>query len=641
MPTDYRTLKPKSGQRPWPREDKLPGGDLRRDWWRMKGDECAQSIGATVTTLQKAQTERLRRLVAATRLYGTVDVPSRSTAAYARVQQSLTASRDKVTYNAVQEVVDTLVSRVGETKPRPYFLTSGGSYRQQRKAKKLNQWVEGVFYEEKCYDKGLDAFRDAAIGGDGYLHVYGAGGRVRIERVHASELWVDEVEAQYGYPRRMYRVKVVDRDSLIEAMPSHREAIEQAARVVDGVVQASQSVSDMVTVVEAWSLGTEDASGELHGGKHALALVSMSGGGHLLGEPDDWKHPVFPFARIQWCKRQMGYWSQGLAEQLQGDQLELNYELSLIQKSMRLAGSFKILRQAGSKVVKEHLSNEVGAIIDYVGAPPQYVTTQPIDPVYFANVDRIIERMRSRAGVNAMWTHGTKPQGLNSGVAIREMEDVESDRHRTTQRANDNLYLETAALVIAIGQEMASAGDLRAVRVPGKTSFASIDWARDIKRVKSDEFVMQCFPVSRLPRDPAGRLQTIQEYIQAGMITPRQGKRALDFPDIDGMESLDSAQEDLVTRNLDAIIDDGEYHPPEPTDDLQLSAEMVLEYIQRYRLLGLEDEKLALLHNYNDQVQTLLALAAPPVPPPGAPGAPLANPEPTPTTDLVPNTAAQ
>ena len=41
---------------------------------------------------------------------------------------------------------------------------------------------------------------------------------------------------------------------------------------------------------------------------------------------------------------------------------------------------------------------------------------------------------------------------------------------------------------------------------------------------------------------PAGRLATIQEYIQAGFITPRQGRRAIDFPDLETIESLGNSQ---------------------------------------------------------------------------------------------------
>lgn len=629
--TDYRDLKPKSGQKAH-RDDRTDvERGVRRDWWRLEDKECAQAIGATIEKLQKAQSARMRQQVISQRLYGSLSLPS--SGAYARVQLSASAQRDRITYNVCQEIVDTLTSRVGETKPRPYYLTSGGSYKQQRKARKLNQWVEGVFYEQKVYGIGLDAFRDGLIGGDGFLHVYGRLGRVCVERVLATELWIDEVEGQYGKPRNMHWVKLVDREELAGYFPGHREAIMRTSKDSRGTL--TESISDMVMVAESWHLGVEGKKGNLEGGKHVISLVTD---GTLLGAMDDWPHPWFPFARFSWCRRPMGYWSQGLCEQLQGDQIELNYELQMIQKSMRLAGSFKILRQAGSKVVKEHLNNDVGTIIDYVGQPPQYVTVQPLDPVWLQNPPAIIERARNKAGVSQMSAHGTKPAGLNSGVAIREMEDIESDRHRTTQRENDKMYLEVADMAVAIAGEMADQGELLPVRSPSKASFTAIDWNADIKGVKTDEFVMQCSPISRLPRDPSGKLQTIQEYIQAGMITQRQGRRVLDFPDLDTAESLANAKEDLIARNLDAIVDGEEYHPPEPTDDLALSKEMVLEYINRYRLLDLEDEKLDLLRTYNAQIKEMLDAAAAPMDPGAAPGGqPQANPMPPPTSELIPN----
>jgi hypothetical protein len=182
------------------------------------------------------------------------------------------------------------------------------------------------------------------------------------------------------------------------------------------------------------------------------------------------------------------------------------------------------------------------------------------------------------------------------------------------------------------------------VRVPGKSEFSVINWKKDIGTTDADEFVMQCYPVSRLPKDPSGQLQTVQEYMQAGFMTPREGRRLLDFPDLAAAESLANAQEDLLTMVLDKIIDgDGserDYTPPEPTDDLQMAKEMVLEYIQRYRLLGLEDEKLNLLRTFNSQIDTLTQAAAPPPPPAGvgAPGStPQAAPMPSPRSDLLPN----
>ncbi len=88
---------------------------------------------------------------------------------------------------------------------------------------------------------------------------------------------------------------------------------------------------------------------------------------------------------------------------------------------------------------------------------------------------------------------------------------------------------------------------------------------------------------------------------------------------------------------LDRIVDEGEYAPPEPTDDLQLAQELCLEYIQRYRLLGLEDERLDMLRAFNAQVGGMLDMIAPAMP---ASGAMAALPEAAPTSDLLPNMPA-
>lgn len=623
---DHRDLK-KVGE---PQADSQADNPQRR-WWSLRGADCASSIRSIVADLEKAQAARIRQAVVSSRLYGNLSLQGTAGASYARLLASQAAAKDRMTFNAIQSIVDTLVSQVGETKPRPYYLTSGGNYRQQRKAKKLSQFTDGVFYETKTYRKGPKCFRDGAIWGDGFMHVFARGGKLHHERVLGSELWIDEVEGQYGFPRNMHRQKVVDRDELAGAFPEMRKVIMETNRAADSNSSAG-NLSDMVTVVESWHLGAYDENGELKGGKHAIALPAS---GKMLVEPEDWEYDFFPFARIPWCERPVGYWSQGLCEQLQGEQIELNKELYLIQRSMQIAGTVKVLVPNGSKIVKESFNNEIGAIINYAGGKaPDFFCPEPIHPVYFENVNRIIERMYRKAGVFEMSASGKKPQGLDAGVAIREYKDTESERHKTAGEAYDDFYLTLAMLDRCLAKELKG----YKVRVPGKGAFRQIDFTKDIGKFKDEEFILQCFPVSQLPRDPAGRMQTVQEWVQAGWITPRQARRAMDFPDLDSIESLANAQEDLLTSVLDDIIDDGTYHPPEPTDDLDLAKEMVIEYIQRYRLLDLEGEKLDLLRNFSTQVDMLRSRAAAAMAPPApAAGVPQAAAQPPPTSDLIPN----
>lgn len=639
--SDY-TSGTKKGEKPPPSQNEPLDGNKRR-WWKYAGTECAQSIGSTVDLLQKAQSPRIRQQVINQSLYGNRRLNGAQASARARLLTTQNGARQNlITYNAVQSIVDTATSKIGETKPRPYFLTSGGNYKQQRKAKRLNKYIEGVFYETKTYDLTPQAFRDCAIDGDGLVHCFVRAGKIVHEVVSSLEIWVDEEEAQYGKPRGMFRCKVVDRDELADAFPEHKAAIESVAKAKDAV--RGETIADMVSVVESWRIGSLNDQGERVGGKHAIAL--LGGQGHMLVEPEDWPHDFFPFAKLPWCPPPTGcgYWSQSLAEQLQGEQIELNKELQLVQRSMHLAGTLKVLVPIGSKVVKEQINNEIGSLLMYAGqSAPQFFCPEPIHQSFFENPNRIIERMYRKAGVSELSASAKKPQGLNAGVAIREFEDIESERHKTTQRQYDSFHLMIAEIDIALSIEAAEHGKLDAVRVPGKLAFDEVDFSKDLKGLKRSEFTLQCYSVSRLPKDPSGRLQTIQEHIQAGIISLRQGRKLLDFPDLEAFETLADAQETILQKTLDAIVDDGEYAPPEPTDDLTLGKEMVLEYIQHYRALDLEEERMDMLRDWNLQIMELMSIALAPSAPAPAPGMgpPQAAPEPPPTSNMIPNAPMQ
>lgn len=638
--TDYRsgrTRNPESKEPAKGGKTERLGDQSDRRWWEKKGKQCCDSISSTVQFLQKQQAPRLRNMVANARLYGNVGTLGVGSSAFGQLLQGSGPVKKYATYNACQSGIDTLVSHIGESKPRPFYLSSGGNYKAHQKAKKLNQWSDGVFYETNTYRKGAECFRDAAIWGDGFMHVFARGGKLHHERVVGAELWLDEVEAQYGTPRNLYRVKVVDRDELAGYFPEFRKDIMDADKAKE-TQQASQNISDMVTVCEAWHLGALAPDGEFKGGKVAMALV---GSGVMLVEPEDWEHEFFPFARLPWCKPVIGYWAQGGAEQVRGEQLWLNELFWTVQKAMRLAGTIKVAMQVGSSIVDEHLNNEIGAVIKHAGPAPTFFTSAPVDPSFFMEMREGIERIYKKLGVSELSASNQKPAGLDSKPSLREYKDTQNERHKTTAEAYDDFFLQISAIDRALAPGLKG----YKVRVPGSTGFTEIDFKRDIGHVKNEEFVNQCFPVSQLPRDPAGRTQTVQEWVQAGWLTPRQGRKLMDFPDLQSADSLANAQEEIIMKTLDAIIDDGKYAPPEPTDDLALAKETVLHYIQLYRRLEIEEDKLEQLRTWNSQVDMLMAkmlapaAAMPPAGPPGAQapgGTPQGQAMPAPQSQLLP-----
>lgn len=618
--------------KPAPGKADVSKADLQ--WWTKKGPEQADSITHAIIVIDREQASRTAQLVKSARYYGGQPMLGLHGLNYGRFATQAPAAQERLSYNLVQSATDAVIAKLSKNRPKPFFLTQGGDSKIQRKAKKLNMFTEGIFYENHAYEIGRMAARDGAIDGDGMIHVFKKHDRVRFERCNASEFFVDEIEGYYGCPRQMHRVIYVDRGVLKADTKGKAEAIKDATStpIEDG---KQPNVADVVRVRESWHLRSGPDSKD---GRHVISIAGQS----LLSE--DWTRDFFPFARFPWCPRKNGFWSQGLAEQLASTQLELNKVLHLIQRACQLNGGFVVFLPAGSKTSKAHFNNEVGTIITYVGPEkPSYETPPVVHESLFAHAQTLIDRGFALAGLSELTASSQKPAGLNSGKALRAFEDIETDRFTTIEKGNEESYLELAKLAISCAKEIADETGSYEVKVPGKRKVDFLDWS-DID-LEEDDYVMKCHPVSALLDDPSGRFEQVQEWVQAGWYTIPQGKRLMDFPDTDAVNSLENAMEDRLQEIFDAIVDDGEYAPPEPYYDLKRARELCLEHIVRGESDNLEPERLEMLYVFNTQLDLLeqeaqaammqQAQAMAPQQPGG--GTPPDDPQQTPQSDLIPN----
>lgn len=621
------------------------GDGHRRRWWLETGEEAVQGITSTLSSLKDHQTARLTQHVIGARLYGNLSLLGLYGGIARRQAGTNPLLKERISYNVVQSAGDAVTAKIAKNRPKPLFLTSGGDYRQQRKAKQLNRFIEGVFYENDAYKLGVRAFRDAFVFGDGVVHVFAENGRVKFERVLPSELWVDELEGFYGEPRQMHRTKGIDRAVLLEMVTRWLEdrtaSKAETEEILEKVSRASVArqdqpgtepdSNDLVAVRESWHLpdGPDATTESPKGGRHVISIEGVE----LFSEP--YLKPFFPFARLPWSERLYGYWSQGGAEQLQNLQVEINKLLGIIQRSFHLGGTFKVFLQMGSKVVKEHITNDVGAVVYYTGQAPQYAVPQLVPPEIFQHLVTLTQRAYEQVGISMLSAAAKKPEGLDSGKALREFNDIESDRFMTIGQAYERFFLDLGRLSIAVVKDITEGRRSYKVKAPGKRFIDGIDW-KDVQ-LDEDKYVMQCFPISSLPNDPAGRQQTIQEWVQAGWLTSRQGKRLADFPDLDAIEGLANAAEDYLTMVLDKIVDEGIPTVPEPFDDLALARELALEYYQRGKSQGLEPERLELLRVFLGQIDSLEEESARQAAEAAAAQAPQAVPEAPPVSDLIPN----
>lgn len=566
-------------------------------WYEKSGAELAESLFGFVRMLRKEQSYRQDENYKHLRLYGNLEAYSLKNYSFYRTEPSSAVS-NRVTLNIIQSMVDTVVSKITKNTPKPSFLTSGGDWSLQRKAQKLSQFIDGQFYATDFYAKRVLAVLDSCIMGTGALKVYREGKRIKVERVFIDELTVDEQESLYGEVRQISQQKRIHKDVLIASFPDKKAAIELAASAdISEWANNSQRnrENDMLLVVESWRLRSGP---EADDGKHAIVLKNVE----LHAEQYD--KDYFPFLFWRWSIRPIGFWGQGIAEQLTGIQLEINKILRTIQISMHLVSVPKVFIEASSKIIESHLNNKIGGIIKFVGQPPIEGKLGTIPPDLFNHLDRLYNRAFEVIGVSQLSAMAAKPQGLNSGKALRTFNDIESERFMTVGQRDERVVMQAAKMFVDLGKEIHEEFGSYEVKTKGRRGMEVLKW-EDV-HMEEDMYIMQVFPVSALSSSPAGRLQDIQELMAAQLISREDGMKLLDFPDLQQYYNFNNAGLENIERAIELMIDDGDYQTPEPYQNLELGITKMQQAYLMYKNANAPEERLELFRRWIEDAQSIL-----------------------------------
>ena len=617
-----------------PKDDPSGRGELRK-WWLATDDrKLAEELCGTAAYLKASQTWRVRQDAANIRMYCGLSVYSYAGSNGSKMNLTKTLPDDKPTFNLIQACTDTLVSRLSQNKPEPKFLTDNADYKQRHLAQRLNHFMLGEFYQTKAYEKTVKMLRDSIVTGTGVLKVYeGDDNRVAVDRILKPDLYMDENDSLNGEPQSMYQLKLVDKNKLIANSPKKAADIIRATpnSYPDNTPDSGRTIADQVLVVEGWKLPScsDKDNPSYVPGRHTLATVN----GVIFDEP--FEKPKFPFVFLNYSDPFLGFFGQGLATQLFGTQMTLNRILYTIARAITLVGVPRVFLEQGSKVVKAHNNNEIGVIITYSGVKPSYEVAPCNAPELYQERDRLIAYGFQQCGVSSMQATSQKPEGLNSGAAIRSYDDIATDRFAELSKKYSQVFVDLAYLIADTAMDIAKRDGKYQTVYPNKDGTKEVDLPA--MKLLSDPFVIQCFDESSLPRTPAGRLQTVTELVQAGMLTLKEGRRLMRTPqDLEQNEQLDNASEERIFQMLDDIVEKGKEGIPDPFMDLQLATELTVKYINLYFAANLEESKRQKLRDFFTRIQTLQQAGMPPQP---QQPVPQANPEALPTSPLVPNAA--
>ena len=519
-----------------------------------------------------------------------------------------------ITMNVVKSCIDTAQSKIAKSKPRVQFLTEEGNFSLQERAKKMTKYVEGVFYDQDVYEKAQKMFISACVFGTGVLKVYHENGKIQVENVFIQEIKVDNQEGMYGKPRQMHQVKQVSKDVLMAQFPEHIDAIINATS--KNTINRGNKVyaTEMVEVIESWHLPSNQHSND---GRHVITIENT-----ILFD-EKYEKDYFPFVFFKWSDRLAGFYGQGLAEQLLSIQVEINKMLKNIQKAIHLIAVPRVGVDAASKVSTNMLTNEIGMMFKYAGSPPSFFTPQAMNAEVYNHLKWLIQSAYEITGITQLSATGKKPAGLDAAVALREYQDIETERFMITAQRYEQLFLDLAEIVIDMSRDMYKEDSKLKVKVQSSKFIETINW-KDVD-LDDSKFILKMFPVSLLPSTPAGKLQKVQELLQGGLIGQEQALNLLDFPDLDKAQSLEMASLKLAEKQLAKIIEKGEYVSPEPQQGLELALKLAQQQYLKQKIDNLPEDRLELILRYIDDVDRLIKQAQPeaPVAPEPAPESPL------------------
>jgi hypothetical protein len=573
-------------------------------WWDQPKEQVHNHVFAEVKRLKAHYKTRHNTMSAFRRLYEEGD-----SSIYSKVlkqQNTRQFMHSRLIFNVLKSCVDTASSKIARNKPRPVYLSDKDSWEYGRRARNMTKFMEGMFQqvsgghgdEKTLYGVARRVFVGAAVQGIDGIKFYRDGDNVCAEKAMIENILVDPLEAMFGYHRNLHETYQVPREIVLDLYadtPAKKRFIEMVGRSAVEEVTKFTDATDFIDVVESYHLGTGED------GKPGRKTVSIANA-TLTDEP--YKRSYFPFLFYRWTPALRGWFGIGLGEEIFGIQHEMNKILYDIQRAQHLVARPQVWLEYKAGIVQQHMTNEIGGIRYYHGTPPVFATPQAMSPEVYQHFENLYRKAYELTGISLLAATSQKPAGLNSGVALREYSDIQTERFALLEQRYEEMFMDACQIIEDLCDDIAEDGGNPMSKIKAGKYLEQLKW-KDVK-LPQDRRIVRPHPANILPSEPAGKLEKVQELLQAGFFDKDEAMDLLDYPDLGKIRRLQTADRNIVMQMIEQMVDSGEYLPPEPYMNLEKARSIAQSYYLEYKLQGCPEDKLMLVQQFMDDIQSLL-----------------------------------
>ena len=494
----------------------------------MKEEEVKKAINELVSLGEKyrGKYNRNLRLYEYTRNANIDDIKDGSTIGYYYRGYEETSS--DVQQNIIKSCIDTLVSKIAAQKVRPFFNSVHGSFRDFQICKQAQQYFD-LLYDMQNVGQTVDmVFRDCCIFSKGVIWCDEL--EKKIRRALPFNIYTRPSEESYGKITRIY----YKQKNLPVTLLNEK--------------YKSKIKTDLEYIDVGWYYDIVN---------HVKAVYIQQNNQVIIEKYD---RPTLPFVFIHYSCPVIGSDATSIVDLLYGIQIEIDTILQKITEASRLNPALTFFVPEGSQIKVGQLNNRVGNILTYrptptmTSSPVTTATPAFIDDQYLQLLDNLKTTAYELTGISKLSAQSAKPIGIDSGLGLRTITNIESERFQTQFNQVIRMYVDVARCCIEVF-------DPNDDILPADQKRVNLKWSDIVDEYEN--MSIQYSGADALSKDPATKLQQLQVLAQSGVIPPERIAQLMEIPDLECGYSMANNSINAVMSVIDDCIMKDIYEVPD------------------------------------------------------------------------------
>jgi hypothetical protein len=443
----------------------------------------------------------------------------------------------------VKNMMLSVFAQLSRAQPATEVISEGGDIEVQERARFCTSWLAGKRIDIDTDCKARKVLLDGGVFGSGAIASYvDPDDGIAEDVVWIGDLGVEQREQENRVFHTLYRAITMDREVAKARWPKHAEALGRASfgfSKSDASRTTDDEGTDLITLVEAWHLTVGKKKG-----RHAVVASTCT------LQNDEWDSKIFPVTFFHWTWVPSATFAMGLVESATPGQAALDRLTDKVNDSFENGCTGRYCVSNEANIPDEKITDTPREILRFDGQiAPTYLAADPISEQYRDQQRQLIEWMYQLEGVSQLAAQSMKPEGLDSGEAIRAYNNVESAYWypQSSDWEAFNVKLDRAKIRCAeeIMESHESLKDKLETLGLEKGELTRLGY----EQARYDESSMQLrtLPVAKLSTSAAGKIADVKELFELGVVDdPAERRELVGLPDRQRSDDLALAGRRIV-----------------------------------------------------------------------------------------------